>query len=129
MAEPFDPTTVRLNSHHGVPWAAGLRHPLPAPKLRALPRGGGEHSYIVGSQVRVVLLNAIIQDGQHDPPARVAFAPSSEDVEIKADVVVLGSRWGSMGAEQRVEDVLQGPSCCLIAASISPAYAQGRRFA
>lgn len=74
----------------------------------------------------MVLLNAIIQDGQHDPPASVAFAPGSEDVEIGADVVVLQNGLGSTGAEQQVEDVLQGPSCCLISAGISPAYTQGR---
>lgn len=37
----------------------------------------------------MVLLDPIIQDGQHDPQPRVPFAPSSEDVQIGVDVIVL----------------------------------------
>lgn len=37
----------------------------------------------------MVLLDPIVQDGQHDPQPGVAFAPSCEDVQIGIDVIVL----------------------------------------
>lgn len=58
--------------------------PTPAP---ALPCPCQAH--IVGPEVWVVLLNAVIQDRDHDAPARQPLAPDLQDVQVRLHLVVL----------------------------------------
>lgn len=50
--------------------------------------------YIVLSQVRVIGLNAVIQNGDDNPFARVAFPPGRNDVHVETFLTtsVLSSR-------------------------------------
>lgn len=95
------------------------------PPLQTTPRASpnpccfspGSCGYVVGGQVGMILLDAIVQDGQHNPQPGVALAPGSQDVQIGVDVIILEN---GLGLIKRAANVLQGLSCCLITAGISP---------
>lgn len=95
------------------------------PPLQTTPRASpnpccfspGSCGYVVGGQVGMILLDAIVQDGQHNPQPGVALAPGSQDVQIGVDVIILEN---GLGLINGAANVLQGLSCCLITAGISP---------
>lgn len=92
----------RLQSHHHccphtpiagmspVPCGSGDAASRHQPLHRLLCTAQGlPHTYVVGLQVRVVLLDAIIQDGNHDALARVALLPGLTHIQVPLVGVVL----------------------------------------
>lgn len=86
----------------------GPRRPLPSPPRRAnLPLLSS--TYIIGLQIWVVLLNAIIQDGDHHPTASVALLPGLLHIQVSLVAVGLQERGAadphpkSQGAEAEVQ--------------------------
>lgn len=90
-------TPTSIASFHVPPWQARALQLQGCTEQTQPPRqaptahhpAASPHTYIVALQVRVVLLNAIIQDGNHDALARVALLPGLTHIQVPLVCVVL----------------------------------------